>query len=337
MTFEQAWQAIAASGRILMTTHVKPDGDGLGVLSALLEALSALGKEASVVLPSGMAPRYGFLHGADRFQVLGRDVTLEALEGPWDLILIVDTCTWQQLAGLEPLVRRSAGRVLAIDHHPTRDDLEHEELVDTEAAATGAIAMGLLNAAEVAITPTMAEALFVSLASDTGWFRFPNTTPEVFRLAAQLAECGAAPQMIYERLYQGDTPARVRLLAEALPTMTLNWEGDVACFWISAEMFRRSGARLWDTENMINESQRIAGVVVSVMLTETDDGTIRASLRSKHDVDVAAIAMGFGGGGHARAAGCTLSGPLEAAREAVLDAVERAMGRTRSGAAGRRE
>jgi len=328
MPYEQSWQMISDARRILMTTHVRPDGDGLGSLAALLEAMTALGKDVRVVLPSAPGPMYLFLHGLDRFEVLDRDVTPDRLPVDWDLLLIVDTCTWAQLGPLEPLVHNYAGRIVVIDHHQTRDDLEHVGLVDAGAAACSPMVLRLLEAGGAAITPTMAESLFVSLASDTGWYRFPNVTPEVFRLAAHLQELGADPDGVYERLYQSASPGRMRLLGEALSTLTISPEGDVACFWVSGEMFRTAGAEQWDTENLINETQTIAGIVVSILLVEQEGGAIRVSLRSKRDVDVASVAASFGGGGHARAAGCTLTGPLPEARRAVLDAVGDAMGRT---------
>ena len=327
MTHEQAWRMITAANRILMTTHVKPDGDGLGTLAALAEVLAGLGKTVRVVLGSPAPPKYQFVRGVADFEVLGRDVTLDTLPAHWDLLVVIDTCTWSQLEELRPLVRDHAGRILVIDHHKTSDDLGHEALTDPHAAATGPIVMTMLEAAGVALSPTMAEALFVSLASDTGWYQFPNVTPDVFHMAAQLQQCGARPQAIYEGLFQSDSLARMRLLGEALPTLSVCPEGDVATLHVTRDMFARAGAESWDTENLINETQRIAGVVLSIMCVEQDGGAVRVSLRSKRDVDVSDVAMEFGGGGHARAAGCTLKGPLADASRAVLEVVYRAMAR----------
>lgn len=327
MTAERAWQMIQSAQRILMTTHVKPDGDGLGSLAALAEALAARGKQVQTVLPSAPGPKYTFMPGTAGFEVLGKDVLPSQLQDPFDLMIVVDTCTWSQLADMVPVVKRHAGAILVIDHHPTRDDLQHVELVDTDAAATASIVVGLLDAAGVPLTAQMAEALMVSLASDTGWFRFPNVTAEVFRLAGRLQTLGASPQRIYERLYQSDTAAKLRLLGEGLSTLAIAPEGDVACFWLSRAMFARAGAQPWETENLINESQVVAGVNVSVMLVEKADRQVRVSLRSKRELDCSALAAQFGGGGHARAAGCTIERPLDDARRVVLAAIAEAMGR----------
>ena len=332
MPHERSWQMIADARRILMTTHVRPDADGLGCLAALQEACAGLGKHVRVVLPSAAGTKYDFLRGADRFEVLGRDVALDRLPTDCDLLLVIDTCTWQQLGDLGPVVRAYAGRILVVDHHQTRDNLDHVQLVDDAAAACSPLVLRMLEAGGADITPTMAEALFVSLAGDTGWFRFSNVTPDVFRVAARLEDLGAQPNVIYERLFQSASVARMRLLGEALSTLTVSPEGDVACFCITRDMFDRSGAEESETENLINETQTIAGVVISVLLIEQGAGQIHVSLRSKRDVDVAAVAASFGGGGHARAAGCTLDAPLAEARATVLDAVGKAVGRTVSGA-----
>ena len=325
MTFTEAWNLITPARRILLTTHAKPDGDGLGSLAALAEVLRTLAKDVRVVLPSEVPPKYRFLHGAADFQVLGRDVTVDRLADPCDLLIIVDTCSWQQLEAMRTVVQAHAGRILVIDHHTTSDDLAHRSLSDATAAATSPIVLKLLDAAGLRITPTVAESLFVSLASDTGWFQFPSVTPEVFRLAARLQDLGAVPQAIYEKLFQSESPAKMRLLALALPTLVIEPEGRLAGFRISQDMFARAGAEPHDTENLINETQRIAGVTVSIMSVEQEPQLIKVSLRSKRDVDMAAIAASFGGGGHARAAGCTVRASLDEAHHIVLQAVRTAM------------
>jgi phosphoesterase RecJ-like protein len=328
MPYDRAWQMIGDARRILMTTHVKPDGDGMGSLAALAEHLRRDGKTVRTVLPSEPGLKYRCIPGFDQFDVLGRTTTAEAIDAEWDLVIVVDTCTWGQLDGLRGLIERHEGRLLVIDHHKTRDQLKHQELVDESAAAAGQIVLRLLETHRVEITPTMAKALFVSLVSDTGWLRFSNVTPEVLRMAARLMELGAQPAPIYEELFQSESPAKMALVREALATLQTNPDGDVAWFWLTPEMFARSGAVAADTENIIDECQRTAGIVVGLLFVEEPDGGIRVSLRSKRLVDVAHVAVEFGGGGHARAAGCRLRVPLAEARRQVLDAVEKALGRS---------
>ena len=327
MPYDSAWQMITEAQRILMTTHVKPDGDGLGALAALGEHLKREGKEVRIVLPTPAGKKYACIAGFEEFEVLGRDVRPEELKGVWDLLLVLDTCTWEQLDGLRDLIERHEGRILAIDHHVTRDELKHAELVDEKAAATGQIVMKLLETHKATITPTMATSLYVSLVSDTGWFRFPNVTAELMRMGGRLMELGAEPSRIYEQLLQRESQAKMGLVREALSTLTVCEEGDVAYFWLTRGMFARSGAVPADTENIIDECQKVSGVVVGLLFVEDETGTIRVSLRSKRAVDVARIAAQFDGGGHARAAGCRLRLPLAESRKAVLAEVYRALGR----------
>ncbi|NIA21665.1 MAG: bifunctional oligoribonuclease/PAP phosphatase NrnA [Anaerolineaceae bacterium] len=327
MPYDNAWKMIGQARRILMTTHVKPDGDGLGSLAALGEHLRREGKLVRIVLPTAAGKKYACVPGFDGFEVLGSDVLAEELGGMWDLLVVIDTCTWEQLDGLGDLIRRHQGRVLVIDHHLTRDELQHRGLIDEKAAAAGQIVMKLLETHGAAITATMATSLYVSLVSDTGWFRFPNVTAEVMQIGGRLMELGASPPRIFEQLHQSESLAKIRLMREALSTLTVCEEGRVAYFWLSREMFARSGAAPTDTENIIDESQKVAGVIVGLLFVEDDKGTIRVSLRSKRDVDVGRLAAGFGGGGHARAAGCRLQMPPVEARQAVLAAVHQALSR----------
>jgi phosphoesterase RecJ-like protein len=327
MAYDQAWKTLTAAQRILMTTHAKPDGDGLGSLAALYEYLTSAGKTVRVILPTPPADKYRFIRGFEKFEILGRDVTVEKLPRDFDLLLVVDTCTWEQLSDIRDVVQSYRDRLLVIDHHATRDDLQQQELVDVEAGAAGQIIMRLLERQGVVLTAGLAESLFVSIASDTGWFRFPKVTPEVYRMAARLVELGVTPWILYEKLYQTEPLGRLKLVGDALSTLKVTPEGDVAYFWLTQEMFAQSGARLADTENIIDQSQKIVGVVVGLLFVEVEGGTVRVSLRSKHTVDVAAIAAAFGGGGHARASGCRVPGPLAEARKRVLNAVYAAMGR----------
>ena len=341
MNYAEAWRRLMAASRILMVTHVKPDGDALGSLAAMAEILTARGKQVRVVLSSLPPAKYLCIPGAERFEIAGPGDAADAPAGDlWDLVLVLDTCTWDQLAGLGPLVRRHAGRILVIDHHLSCEDLGDEKMIEPEAAAVGQIVLRLLEANGAAITPTVATALFVALASDTGWFRFANVSAEVYRQAARLQECGAAPDVLFDKLYQGESPAKMRLIGEALAALAVSPEGDVCWCSLTREMFERTGAGPNDTENIVDECQRVAGVAVGLLFVEQEpprDATrggepveprlVRVSLRSKREVDVAAVAAQFGGGGHARAAGCTLRTGLAEARDAVLSAVYRALGR----------
>jgi phosphoesterase RecJ-like protein len=211
--------------------------------------------------------------------------------------------------------------VLIIDHHATADGLGDVELVDSSAAATGLIVYDLIKYADWRITETIAEALFVTVATDTGWFQFSNTDSRVHRICSELIDAGAKPIEIYHNLYQNFSYSRFKLTVAMLNTLQLHLDGRFATQQISRRDFEQTGATHKDTENLINECRRISTVETAALLVELEDGRIRCSLRSTGGIDVSEIAAKFGGGGHKKAAGTFLPGPLEEAKKTILNEV----------------
>ena len=193
-------------------------------------------------------------------------------------------------------------------------------------AACGMVVLELLRAAGWRLTPSIAEALFVAAATDTGWFQFVNTNSGVYRQCADLIDAGARPAALYARLYQDFPYSRFRLMVAMLNSLELHFDGRFALQCIRRSDFERTGSRYEDTENLINECHRIGKVVASALLVETEDGRIRCSLRSRTSthltpggaIDVGRIAAKYGGGGHKMAAGTFLPGPIEQAAERIL-------------------
>jgi phosphoesterase RecJ-like protein len=322
--YAEAIAELKRARRIAMTCHVKPDGDALGCIAALRHWLLAEGKTVEVIVPTPPPPKYDFIDPDRSVKVAGRDVDLRRLAPP-DLVCVVDTCTWLQLAGMEPLVRDSSASVLAIDHHRTRDALADFQLVDPGAAATAVLVYHLLRQAGAPIDAETAAALFVGLALDTDWFRLPNVEPETFTLAAALVEAGANPSEIHDLLYQNDDLARVQLRGRAIESLRTALDGRAAVMRLTQALFRECGADVGDTENLINEGLRIRGTQVAVMLVEADGDEVRVSLRARPPVNVLQVAEQFGGGGHHRAAGARLTGSLDEVEARVLEAVRRVL------------
>lgn len=322
MEFQKAIELIEHSSNIAITTHIRPDGDACGCMRALLEVLYAQGKQLFPFFLSPPASWYRDLF-EEKIPVLGNDFRPEEfMEEPWskcDLVILVDTNSLVQLPGLERwLSYRSNAKVLVIDHHLTGDGLGDVQLIDAEAAAAGEIVFDLLKAAGWPITPSTAEAIFVSLSTDTGWFRFGNADSRIFRTAAELIEAGARPDVLYRMMYQSFSPARLRLMVRMLEHLELHEQERIACQYILRRDFEETGAHGPDTENLIDECQRIKTVEAAFLLVELSDGRFRCSLRSKGKVDVRIIAQKYGGGGHTLAAGVTLEGPLEEAKEKMI-------------------
>jgi phosphoesterase RecJ-like protein len=324
--FTAAIELIERSRRCLLLTHVRPDGDACGCMRAMLEQLRAMGKEASGLFLSPPASWYRAMF-EESVPVLGNDLKPEQLEeryGNIDLVVIVDTNSYVQLPGMKDrLQKRPAGRkVLVLDHHVTGDGIGDVEVIDSEAAATGEIVFDLFKTAGWPITERIAEAIFIALSMDTGWFRFGNTDSRIFYAAAELIGAGARPDVVYRRMYQGFSPARLRLMVRMLEHLELHADERIATQYLLRQDFDETGANGPDTENLIDECQRLATVEAAVLLIELADGRYRCSLRSKGPVDVRAIAQKYGGGGHTLAAGVTLEGPLEKALVTVVGEME---------------
>ncbi len=319
--FHTAIDRFREAASVALTTHVSPDADGLGAVAALRRWLLDLGTRVEVVLPTAPGEKYAFLDPEGAFLVAGRDVDPRAMEPP-DLVCIVDTCTWQQLEGVEALVQAAGAEVLVIDHHRTQNDLADLELVDPESAAAVCLVHHLLVLAGATIDAATATALFVGLVGDTDGFRLPNVGPETFRLAGDLVEAGADPWTVHERLHLSDRLAKLHLWGRAVQTLRPACDGRAAVLHVTRAMLRDAGAETGDAEGLINATLQVRGVRVGVMLRETEGDDVRVSLRSVPGVNVLQVAERFGGGGHIRAAGARTAGPIDAAERRVLEAVQ---------------
>jgi phosphoesterase RecJ-like protein len=318
--FQKAVGLIDKSDSILITTHTKPDGDVCGCMAVLGRAFAALGKKTKALMLSPIPRWYAFLF-YDKVPILGQDVSLEDLTegrfGKFDLVVIVDTNSRKQLVEFDGYLKDCDLPVLVMDHHVTSDSLGDVELVEPGAAATGLIVHDLFKYARWPVTKKVAEALFVAVATDTGWFQFANTDSRTLRTCAELIERGADPTELYHALYENYSPQRFALMLSMLGTLQLHFDGRYATQYIRPRDFEQTGAAHADTENFINECHRIDTVKVSALFVELKDGRIRCSLRSRCDADVSKIAVKFGGGGHKMAAGTYLPGSLEDAMQQV--------------------
>ena len=329
--YQRIIEALAPCKRVLVTTHVRPDGDAIGTSAALVLGLKKAGVDAEVLLLSHLPRKYAFVFEENAIPFIDaekewppnlapRDYTRgDRLFNTYDALLVADTGTWSQLPGLRERVLNWEGAKIVLDHHLTQEDWATHELVKPEAAAAGEIAAELLEQWDVEIDRAIATCLFVAIASDTGWFQFANTRPLTMRLAATLMERGVDTDRLYQLLYQNERAERVALQARALHSLELFADGRVAVMTISKQDFADTRAGVPDTENLINVPLQIRTVQVSVLLVEPIDfGPVRVSFRSKGQVDVARFAEQFGGGGHARASGAKVDGSTAAARELVL-------------------
>jgi len=321
---------VAATGfieswsRIILLAHERPDGDALGCLIALSRLLELNGKQVSC---------FAFGEVPDRYQKILKHASVETWKGmsqeelahKFDGAVIVDTCARQQLMPVASLLDSRVIPILVLDHHLTRDNIADHYLIDEQASSSCLLVAEWAQAAGWQFDQPIAEALFSGMATDTGWFRFSNTDTRTLQVAGELLSAGVLPAELYESYYLNSTEGRLRVLGQMLADMTLHADGELAAATITQAMLGDCLATPEDCEELINEMLRIGKVDTGALFMEQKDGPVKVSLRSKHKVNVADIARGFGGGGHLRASGVRIEGEHPAVRQMIVQTITEAL------------
>ena len=301
--------------RVLITSHAAPDGDAIGSELGFAELAAQMGTKTAIFNRDPHPATLSFLPGIETITVASE--LPSGFERSFDLAVVLE-CPDLSRPGFLGVDRLP---IVNIDHHLENARYGVLNYVDEEAPAVGEMVLAMAEFASAHVTETMATNLYAALVTDTGDFRYSNATPRAFSAAARLVEAGARPYEIAEALWEHNPVRVVRLTAAVLSTLELMAGGRLAVITCDRAMLEAAGAFPEDTENLINIPRAIEGVRVAVLLKAFRDGSVRASLRSRADVDVQAIARTFGGGGHRNAAGCTIPGTLPEARRALLEAV----------------
>jgi phosphoesterase RecJ-like protein len=239
--------------------------------------------------------------------------------------IVLDTSAWGQLTDLGSVIKHTKAKKVLIDHHVSSDDLGAVEFKDTNAEATGALIFQLFRFFNVPISKPAADALFCAIATDTGWFRFPSTTASTLRIAGDLIDAGAQPNLLFQALYEQATLSRTKLAGRVLGSVKIDCEGRLAYVTVTQQDFAETGAVPADTEDLVNECLKIAGTKAAFIAIEQPTKSVKISFRSRVGLNVAAIAERFGGGGHKQAAGAILPGPVPSAIAQVLTALKAAL------------
>ncbi len=323
------WQPLAdlidTHQRFVLTSHVRPDADAIGSELGLAWILEFLGKDVRIINPSATGAHLSFLDPQRRVLKIGEGVDIEqACE--CDVHIVVDTSAVRQLDRMYTVLERTPARKVVIDHHLVSDELGAVEFRDTSAAATGVLICELAQFLDIPLAVEAAVPLFAAIATDTGWFRFPNTDRRTLDTAARLVDRGVKPNLLYRELYERSSLSRIKLKSRVLDRVQLAADGRIAETYVLLRDFKETGAHPSDTEDLVNEGLSIEGVECSFILTEQPGGQVKGSFRSRSQLDVAAIAREFGGGGHVQAAGAMMPGPMEAARQRVLVSLLNALG-----------
>jgi phosphoesterase RecJ-like protein len=308
--------ALQSTASVAILSHIHPEGDTIGSALGCHLTLKALGKEVATFNPDPVPKNLRGLPGA------GEVIQTDRLLRSFDCYLAVDATDPGRLGGLLSGVA-TGSLVINIDHHITNTRFGTYNWVDPEAAATGEMIYHLIEEMGTPLSREIATNLYVAILTDTGSFHYANTTPRALRVAAALIEAGVVPQKVADLLFDQREVEELLLLGTLLTKMQLSSDGVVAWMEVTQQMLEQEGLAKDALEGLINYPRSIKGVAVALLFKEEAQETVRISLRSKGDVDVAAVAKAFQGGGHKNAAGCTLIGSLPEVRERVFGEIRR--------------
>ncbi|MBI1334587.1 MAG: bifunctional oligoribonuclease/PAP phosphatase NrnA [Armatimonadetes bacterium] len=317
-TLVQAFQTeIERASKILIGTHLNPDGDALGSALGLALYLEAMGKKVEVLCHHDAPRNLRFLPTVKR-------VRQAPAESDYDLGIVVDLDAFERLGSTAPFFE-SLKRLIVIDHHVPHEAPGDLRIIEIGSAATALIITNILQAVDAEITPDMATCLYTGISTDTGSFRFRNTSPDALMASALLLENGANLELVSEEIFQNRPLSSARLLGHALETMKLDMDDRLAWSCLSNRDFEWAKATDEDTEGFVNELLSIETVQIAALIREVKPGKIRCSIRSRRGYDVAEVAREFGGGGHRNAAGCNFEGDLSDAEHQLIEGMRRCL------------
>jgi len=304
--------------RVALSTHMNADGDGCGSEAALARLLAQRGMKVRIVNPTPWPELFQFL--------LGDDVRDDSARGAAalndiDLLIVLDISDVKRLGALAETVRGLDVPKLVIDHHiASNDPAGTLMLADVAACATGELVYDLACVLSLDVTPPIAQSLYVAMLTDTGGFRFSNTTPRCHAIAGDLLSTGVDPEEMYIRVYDSAPPGRLRLLAEVLSTLGVDQSVGLAWLSMNAGALEKYDVRQEDLDGVVEHARSVAGTRMALFFRDLGYGKVKVSFRSTGEVDVNAFARQFGGGGHAKASGALIAGTLDDVRQRVIAA-----------------
>ena len=301
-------QELLRHRRVVVTSHLRPDGDSIGSSLALAWALKALGTDVRVI-HRDRAPIQ-----LTEFPGVGEILIGETLPEETDAVVVLE-CGDLERTGLTGFADRA---VINIDHHPGNAGYGTAQWIDGSAAACGEMIFEIIVELGVPLTEHMAIQLFVAIVTDTGSFRYPGVSPRTFSISARLLEAGADPASVARKLFDSHTLGRLRLQGAVLQTMEIDETGRLAILRLDNAMLAAAAGTAEETDGLINLPLSVKAIQAAVFFKEAEHDQWRVSLRSKGDVDVGRIARAFGGGGHKNASGCTLTGALDDVKARVF-------------------
>jgi phosphoesterase RecJ-like protein len=315
-------QFIARHERFLLTTHVNPDGDAIGSEVAFARMLRALGKQVRVLNDSPTPRVFAWLGLEAPVEGYAEELA-EARFAEAGALVVLDTGNKQRIGRLANHLDRHAIAIAILDHHVSHEGFGQVNVIEPACAATAVLVFEVMREAGIAIDPVAADALYVGLATDTGFFRYSNTDARALRMAADLVELGVDAAEVSARVHQSAPPGRLRFFGEALAALEMRHAGQLVVIEVGPEQFQRHGLVGADTEGLVDMPRSVEGVEAVALFSEVEPGKVKVSLRSTGRVNVDGVCSRFGGGGHAHAAGVQMRGTREQAKARILPELER--------------
>ncbi len=303
---------------VALSTHMNADGDGCGSEAALARLLAQRGMTVRIVNPTPWPELFRFLLGDDVEDATARGA--DALKGI-DALLVLDINDVRRLGVLADAVRALQVPIGVIDHHVAGEEpVGQVTYSDTHACATGELVFDFARELGLQVTPAIAESLYCAILTDTGGFRFSNTSPRCHAIAAALLDAGVAPESMYRRIYAQVKPSRLHLLREALGTLQIDEDAGLSWITLSYESVHAIGATSDDVDGLVEHPRSVAGTRLALMFRDLGHGKVKVSFRSTGNVDAQHLARRFGGGGHVKASGALIVGELQDVADRVIAA-----------------
>ena len=317
----QIVDAIRSRHRFVLSSHSRPDGDSIGSQLAMAYALRDMGKHVELVNSDAAPPQLMGFPGVPDIRIA------PAVDGSFDASIIME-CSDLTRTGVTGLDRAF---VINIDHHPGNKAYGQINWFNAGAAACAEMVFDLIVALGVRMTPEIATHVYLAILTDTGSFHYSSISPKTFDICRQLLEAGVDPVRVSRQVFDSNSMGRLKLLASVLGGMTFDPSNRIGILFLDHAMARAAGGTYDDTEGLINQPLTVKEVQAVVFFKQSEGDNYRVSMRSKGDVDIGAVAKEFGGGGHKNAAGCSVSGPIEALKtmfsEKIRNAIELQDGR----------
>ena len=312
MIYTEIISKIKDSNKIAIMSHIMPDGDNVGSSLALYNALKKYGKDVRFILDDDIPKVYKFLKNSDKVERPGQYES-------FDIVIALDCGDAERLGKSRLYIQDNF--VINIDHHISNDEFGNLNIVDSNAAATGEIIFQIIKLLGIEMDKKISECLYTAIVTDTGQFQYSNTSSITHEIAGNLINNGVNVSLMFERIYQNSSKEKVMLMKTALDTLEFFHNDSISCVSLTLEQMKDANAMEDDSEGIINLARDIECVEVAIFLKELEPGKIKVGLRSKKMIDVADVSLQFGGGGHVRAAGCTLYGTISEVKERILDAI----------------